>query len=100
MNARRGCIRLAIAVIGGWVASWASVGGYAAWQAGIWTNIFIEASRARRYEELAYADERAQYYGELIATSIEWGALAIPIALAFLLGWWVYRGFCPDTAKS
>lgn len=96
MNVGRGYFRLAVAVVGSWIAVWGSVGAFAAWQQGIYTRIFIENRRlGHSLEELAYSDSRASQYGDLVAISLMWGLLAVPMALAFVLGWWVYRGFVP-----
>jgi hypothetical protein len=95
VNVARGYRRCAIAVVGSWIAVWAAIGGFAAWQQGIWSNIFIEASRAGRDSELAFANQRAQENAEIVGMALMWSMLALPMALAFALGWWVYRGFKP-----
>lgn len=95
MSAKRGYRRLAIAVVGSWLAVWASIGAFAVWQQSVWTRLFIEASRSDRAAEANYANEYGLYYGKLIAKSLAWGAFAIPLTLAFALGWWVYRGYKP-----
>ena len=93
MNVKRGYRRLAVAVVGSWAAVWASIGAFAAWQQGIWSEILVDASRADRIGELSYASEHAQYYAGLIATSLAGGAFSLPLALAFAIAWWVYRGY-------
>ena len=99
MSLRRGYFRLAVAVVGGWIAVWACVGAFAAWQQGFWSNLFIEASRAGRNAEATYAVEHANYYGKLVGTAIWWGIMAVPLALIFAIGWWVIRGFTPSVER-
>ena len=95
MNVARGYRRLAIATVGTWIVVWAAIGGFAAWRQGAWSEIYIEASRAGRTDELILANQRAQENGELVGMALTWGLLAIPLALAFALIWWVCRGFAP-----
>ena len=96
MNVARGYVRLSIAVVGVWVAAWGAIGGFAAWQQSIWSGIFLEvSSRGGPIDELAFANDKASEYGNLVGTALAWGLLAVPIALLFALGWWVYRGFVP-----
>lgn len=93
VNIAHGYRRLAIAVVGSWVTVWAAIGGFSAYQQYIWTDIFIEASRAGRTAELVLANQEAQESGELVGLALMWGMLAVPMALAFVIGWCVYRGF-------
>jgi hypothetical protein len=95
MNVARGYRRLVVAVVGAWISAWAAVGGFAAYQQRIWSRIFIEASKAGRTEELVLASEKSQAWGDLVGRALVWGAFAIPLAIAFGLIWWVYRGFVP-----
>lgn len=93
LDVKRGYRRLAIAVVGSWIVVWGAIGSFGAWQQSIWSRIFIEASRAGNTAELVYANKHGNEAANLIGTSLGWGLLAVPIALAFALGWWVYRGF-------
>jgi hypothetical protein len=93
VNVARGYRRLAIAIVGSWATVWAVIGGFAAYQQYIWSNMFIEASRANRTAELVLASQQAQENGELVSLALMWGMLAVPLALIFMIGWWVYRGF-------
>jgi hypothetical protein len=95
MNVARGYRRLAIAVVGSWAAVWGTIGGYAAWQQGIWSEIFIEASRAGRFQELEFANQKGNESADLLATAFLCGMLTAPLAIAFVIKWWVYRGFVP-----
>jgi hypothetical protein len=97
MNARRGYTRLSAAVLGSWAIGWAMLGGYAAWQQGVWTKIFINASRANRITEMGYANEHAQEYSRLITTCLFYGILTLPLAIALGLGSWIYKGFASQT---
>lgn len=93
VNVARGYRRLAIAVVGLWATVWALIGGVAAYQQYIWSNMFIEASRANRTAELVLASQQAQENGELVSLALMWGLLTVPLASIFVIGWWVYRGF-------
>lgn len=93
MNVRRGYRRLAIAIVGVWVVTWGCVAGYAAWQQGIWTNIFLKAAHDENMTTLITANEKSQWYAKLITRSLVAEAMTIPIAILLALGWWVYRGF-------
>jgi len=93
MNIARGYRRLAIATIGSWLAAWGAVGGFSAWQQSIWSEIFIEASRAGRTSEMILANQRSQEFAELVSMALTWGLLAIPFTIAFSVVWWVYKGF-------
>lgn len=101
MNWRRGYLRLSVAAVGAWIAVWGTIGGYAAWQQSIWTDIFLDESRSGvPLAQLAEVDAKQSEYGELVATALMWGLLAVPIALTFALGWWVLRGFFPPTSSA
>jgi hypothetical protein len=100
MNVRRGYRRLSIAVVGIWVVAWACIGGFAAWQQGLWTDIYIEASRADKISSMAYANEHTSWYGKLIALSLLGEAAAVPLAILLAIGWWVYRGFSANPSDA
>ena len=92
MDVLRGFRRLAIAVVGLWVATWATIGGYAAWQQGSWSELYIEASRANRTADLVFASQRSSHFGDLVSWAVSWGLLAIPMAIVFAATLWVLRG--------
>jgi hypothetical protein len=96
MNVARGYLRLSIAIIGSWVAVWSAIGTFAVWQQGIYSRIFVDERRSGTpIEDLSFTSLQASHYGELVGTSLMWGLLCVPMALALALGWWVYRGFIP-----
>jgi hypothetical protein len=100
MNARRGYARLSAAVLASWAIGWAMVGAYAAWQQGVWSDIFIKASRSSRLAEMSYANEHAQKYANLLTTCLFYGMLTLPLSIALALGWWLYLGSASQTRST
>jgi len=96
MNVRRGYVRLSVAVIGFWVVTWACVAGFAAWQQGMWSDIYIEASKADKLASIEYANEQSSFYAKIIVTALACEFMTIPLMIISLLGWWVYKGFASD----
>jgi len=99
MNVRRGYRRFSIAIVGTWIVTWACIGGFAAWQQGIWSELFIESMRKGQQASIEYTHEYTTWYGKLIALSLAGGAFTVPIIILLALGWWVYRGFSTEHDK-
>lgn len=93
LNVKRGYRRLAVAVVGSWLAVWGAVGAFGAYSQSEWSRIYVDATASGNSGMAISANAQGREAAQLIEAALLWGALAVPMSALFAVGWWVYRGF-------
>jgi hypothetical protein len=96
-NRQRGVRRLIIATLVPYFGFWAFMGWVGYRTQTFATAGYIEASKAEDLTLIEINSQQMANGGWWISQALRWGVLIpIPVAIAALLAWWVYRGFKPQ----